>query len=83
MRAAGIGLYPSTATGCMELLRQGLRMTFYGNCDHSGGIWAERKSATDGLDSSAWGNPADPGQNYDSAATAFQGDTPRGGAHVA
>jgi hypothetical protein len=67
----------------MELLRRGLRMTFYGNCDHSGGIWTVRKNAIDGLDGSAWGNPADQGQNYGFAATAFQGDTPRGGAHVA
>ena len=67
----------------MELLRQGLRMTFYGNCDHSGGMWEERKSAMDGLDGPAWSSSADPGQNYGVAATAFQGETPRGGAHVA
>jgi hypothetical protein len=67
----------------MELLRQGLRMTFYGNCDHSGGIWTERKIAIDGLDDPAWVSPADPGQNYGFAPTAFQGDTPPRGAHVA
>jgi len=67
----------------MELLGRGLRMTFYGNCDHSGGMWAERKSAMDGLDGPAWGSPAAPGQNYGFAPTAFQGDTPPRGAHVA
>ena len=67
----------------MELLRQDLRMLSYGNCDHSGGIWTERKSPTDGLDGAAWISPADQGQNHGFAATAFQGDTPRGGAHVA
>jgi hypothetical protein len=58
-------------------------MTLYGNCDHSGSIWAERKGATDGLDGTAWRGPA--GQDHDTwlAATAFQGDTPRGGAYVA
>ncbi len=59
-------------------------MTLYGNCDHSGGIWKERKSATDGLDGTTRGNsPAEQGQNIGFAATAFQGDTPRRGAHVA
>ena len=67
----------------MELLGRGLRMTFYGNCDHSGGMWAERKSAIDGLDGPAWVTPADQGQNQDFAPTAFQGDTPPRGAHVA
>jgi hypothetical protein len=67
----------------MELLRQDLRMTFYGNCDHSGGIWTERKSAIDGLDGEAWVSPADQGQNFGFAATAFQGDAPLGGEHVA
>lgn len=67
----------------MELLRQNLRMTLYGNCDHSGDAWTERKNATDGLDGAAWGSPAAQGQTYGLAATAFQGDTPRRGAHVA
>jgi hypothetical protein len=67
----------------MELRRRGVRMTLYGNCDHSGDVWAERKGATDGLDGTAWNGPAGQGQHPGLAATAFQGDTPRGGAHVA
>jgi hypothetical protein len=67
----------------MELLRQTLRMTIYGNCDHSGDAWAERTSAMDGLDGPACGSHASPGQNRGLATTVFQGDTPRGGAHVA
>ncbi len=66
----------------MELPRQILRMTFYGNCDHSGNLWAGGNGATDGLDGTAQSVSADQGQNTGFAATAFQGDTPRGGAYV-
>lgn len=67
----------------MELRRQGLRMSLYGNCDHSGGIWTERKSAIDGLGDATRVRLVEPGQDTGFAATAFQGDTSREGAHVA
>jgi hypothetical protein len=58
-------------------------MTLYGNSDHSGGIWTERKYAIDGPDDATRVRLVEQGQNTGFAATAFQGDTPREGAHVA
>jgi hypothetical protein len=58
-------------------------MTLYGNCDHSGDIWTVRKNAIDGLDGATRIRLVEQGQNTGFAATAFQGDTPREGAHVA
>jgi hypothetical protein len=67
----------------MELLRQGLRMNIYGSGDHSGDIWAVSKSAADSLDGAAWVSTAGQRQDTGLAATAVEGDTPHGGAHVA
>jgi hypothetical protein len=73
----------------MELTPQILRMTFYGNCDHSGNVWTELKGATNGLDTTtgldgtAHSSTVNQRQNAGFAATVLQGDTPRGRAHVA
>ena len=67
----------------MEPRPQRLRMTFYGERDHSGTVWAVCKGDFAGSPSAVWVNSADQGQGSGFAATAFQGETPRRGAHVA
>ena len=67
----------------MELLRQELRITIYGSCDHSGGIWTGCKSAAGRRDGMAWVSTAGQWQDTGLAATAVEGDTPHRGAHAA
>ncbi len=71
----------------MELLRQGLRMTFYGNGDHSGGLWKKRTSAADRLDAAPDGAAWCPPLTRDKTTTPHQPLSKEirlaGGAHVA
>jgi len=67
----------------MELLRQCLRMTSYGQRDHSGTVWAVRKGDPAHAAVTASVGSFNQGQILGAATTAFQGVTPPRGAHVA
>ena len=67
----------------MEPLRQCLRMTSYGQRDHSGTVWAVRQGDSARIGGRVLVGSLDPGQVPAAAATAFQGDPPLRGAHVA
>lgn len=60
----------------MELLWQGLRMSIYGNGDHSGGIRAGLKNAVGRFAGAACFNIAGQWPDNELAATAVEGDTP-------
>jgi hypothetical protein len=67
----------------MELLRQCLRMTSYGERDHSGTVWAVRQGDDAGAAATPQVGSPNQRQIFGAAATAFKGVTPPRGAHVA
>src|ERR1700733_15623720 len=67
----------------MEPLPQLLRMTIYGERDHSGTLWTVCKDTSGGAARTLRVNPADARQDPSDTTAAFQGDSPRRGAHVA
>ena len=58
-------------------------MTSYGERDHSGTVWTLRQGDSASVGSQTSVGSPDQGQVRPAAATAFQGDPPFRGAHVA
>ena len=67
----------------MEPLPQLLRMTLYGERDHSGTVWAVCKDTSGDAADTLQVNPADTRQDPRDTTVPFQGDPPPRGAHVA
>jgi hypothetical protein len=67
----------------MEPLWDSLRISIHGNGDHSGDIWAGRKSATHSLSGSARTAGTKQWNSSGPEPIAVEGDSPHRGAHVA